>query len=117
MAGRLGDLACPGDVHLASLAACQEITLRMVAAAIGIPLQQVEVTVEGDMDFGGTMGIDPETAVGFQRMRTHIRVAADAPPDRLERLAQRAERYCVVASTLRQSPELITSFNFVRTED
>ncbi len=113
MAGGLGDLACSGDVLLASLAACQEITLRMVAAAMGIQLQEVEVTVEGDMDFRGTMGIDPETPVGFQRIRTNIRVAVDAPADRLERLAQRAERYCVVASTLRQPPSLTTS---IRTE-
>ena len=110
MAGGTGELACSGDVLLASLAACQEITLRMVAAAMGIDLQAVEVEVSGDMDFRGTMGIDPETPVGFERIRTEIRVTADAPADRLERLAQRAERYCVVASTLRQSPELTTSF-------
>jgi len=109
-AGGVGDLACSGDVLLASLAACQEITLRMVAAAMGITLEEVEVTVHGDMDFRGTMGVDPETPVGFQKIRTEIRVVADAPEDRLQRLAQRAEKYCVVASTLRQSPEMETSF-------
>jgi uncharacterized OsmC-like protein len=111
MAGGEGDLACSGDVLLASLAACQEITLRMVAAAMGIKLDRVEVTVHGDMDFRGTMGVDLETPVGFQRIRTEIRVAADAPKDRLQRLAQRAERYCVVASTLRQSPVMELSFD------
>ena len=110
MAGGAGELACSGDLLLASLAACQEITLRMVAAAMNIKLDAVEVSVSGDMDFRGTMGVDPETPVGFERIRTDIRVVADAPPDRLERLAQRAERYCVVASTLRQSPTLSTSF-------
>ena len=118
MAGGLDGIACSGDLLLASLAACQEITLRMVAAAMGIPLQQVEVTVEGDMDFRGTMGLDPETPVGFERIPTDIRVVADAPPDRLERLAQRAERYCVVASTLRQPPSLATTIRTeTRTED
>jgi uncharacterized OsmC-like protein len=81
----------------------------MVAAAMGIPLKEVEVVVEGDLDFRGTMGIDPETPVGFQQIRTKVRVVADAPADRLQRLAQRAERYCVVASTLRQPPELTTT--------
>jgi uncharacterized OsmC-like protein len=116
MAGGTDELACSGDLLLASLAACQEITLRMVAAAMGITLRHVEVTVSGDMDFRGTMGIDPETPVGFERIRTDIQVTADAPPDRLERLAQRAERYCVVASTLRQPPELTTTIR-TRTED
>ena len=111
MAGGVDGVACSGDLLLASLAACQEITLRMVAAAMGIRLQEVEVVVEGDMDFRGTMGIDLETPVGFQQIRTKIRLVADAPEDRLQRLAQRAERYCVVASTLKQAPELTTSFD------
>ncbi len=109
MAGGTDELACSGDLLLASLAACQEITLRMVAAAMGIALEQVDITVSGDMDFRGTMGIDPETPVGFERIRTEIRVVADAPEDRLQRLAERAERYCVVASTLRHPPELTTT--------
>jgi uncharacterized OsmC-like protein len=112
LAGGDGEPACSGDVLLASLAACQEITLRMVAAAMGISLETVTVTVEGDMDFRGTMGIDAETPVGFQRIRTNIEISADAPLDRLERLAQRAERYCVVGATLRESPDLSTSFHF-----
>ncbi len=110
MAGGAGDLACSGDLLLASLAACQEITLRMVATAMGIALTAVDITVHGEMDFRGTMGVDPETPVGFQRIRTEIMIAADAPEDRLQRLAQRAERYCVVASTLRHSPVMETSF-------
>ena len=112
MAGGGDERACSGDVLLASLAACQEITLRMVAAAMNIPLHRVELTVSGDMDFRGTMGVDPETPVGFTAIRTDIRLAADAPADRLERLVQRAERYCVVASTLRNSPELTTTVRF-----
>ena len=80
MAGGEGDLACSGDLLLASLAACQEITLRMVATAMGIELRNVEVNIEGDLDFRGTMGIDPETPVGFQNIRTSVRFDADATP-------------------------------------
>jgi uncharacterized OsmC-like protein len=116
-AGGEGDLACSGDLLLASLAACQEITVRMVAAAMGIQLQELEVTVEGDMDFRGTMGIDPETPVGFTAIRTKVRIGADVPPERLQRLAQRAEKYCVVASTLRQSPEMTLEFEAASAAD
>ena len=108
MAGGEGDLACSGDLLLASLAACQEITLRMVASAMGIALRDVEITVEGDLDFRGTMGIDTETPVGFQQIRTSVRFDADAPPERLQRLAARAERYCVVGATLREGTALTT---------
>jgi organic hydroperoxide reductase OsmC/OhrA len=41
-----GDVPCPGDLLLAALAACQETTLRMVAATMGIDLEELEVPVE-----------------------------------------------------------------------
>jgi uncharacterized OsmC-like protein len=111
-----GDLPCSGDVFLASLAACQEITIRMVAAAMGIELDRLELTVEGDMDFRGTMGVDKETPVGFQAIRVHVKIDADAPEDRLERLVQRAEKYCVVSATLKNPPavEMTTRVNASR---
>jgi uncharacterized OsmC-like protein len=108
MAGGDGELPCSGDLLLASLAACQEITVRMVASAMGIELQELEVVVEGDMDFRGTMGIDPETPVGFTAIRSRVRLAADVPEERLAKLAARAEKYCVVGATLREGTTLTT---------
>lgn len=116
-AGGEGALACSGDVLLAALAACQEITIRMVAAAMNVNLTKLELTVEGDLDFRGTMGIDPGTPVGFERIRTKVALEADAPADRLQRLVQRAERYCVVNATLRDSPELSTTFETISTPE
>ena len=114
-AGGAGALACSGDVLLAALAACQEITIRMVAAAMNVTITKLELTVEGDLDFRGTMGIDPETPVGFERIRTRVALEADAPADRLQRLVQRAERYCVVNATLRDAPDLTTTFETIST--
>jgi uncharacterized OsmC-like protein len=110
MAAGDGELPCSGDLLLASLAACQEITVRMVATAMGITLDRLDITVEGDMDFRGTMGIDRDTPVGFTAIRVAIGIAADAPADRLERLIQRAERYCVVSATLQNPPVVSTEF-------
>lgn len=105
-----GDLACSGDLLLGALAACQEITIRMVAAAMGITIDHLDLTVTGDLDFRGTMGIDRETPVGFTAIRVNAHIVADAPPDRLQRLVQRAEHYCVVSSTLHQPPALEMNF-------
>jgi uncharacterized OsmC-like protein len=41
-----GDVPCSGDLLLAALAACQETTLRMVAANMGIDLEELAVAVE-----------------------------------------------------------------------
>jgi uncharacterized OsmC-like protein len=102
MAGGPDGEACSGDVLLAALAGCQEITVKMVAAAMGIPLDDVRVTVTGEMDFRGTMGIDRDVPVGYQRITCEIHVRAAGEPARLQRLVEKAEQYCVVRATLAQ---------------
>ena len=98
------DAPCSADLLLASLAACQEITLRMVAANMGIALEEVEVTVEGDWDPRGTLAMGREFPVGLTAIRAHTRVvvAEDERGERAERLLRSAERYCVVLDTLRR---------------
>jgi organic hydroperoxide reductase OsmC/OhrA len=60
-----GSGACSGDLLLGALAACAQITCQMVAAAMGIPTERIEVTVEGDLDLRGTLGIAKDVSVGF----------------------------------------------------
>jgi uncharacterized OsmC-like protein len=100
MAGGPEGEACSGDVLLAALAACQEITVKMVAAGMGIVLDDLHVTVTGEMDFRGTMGVDRAVPVGYQRIVCEIRIRAQGDAARLGRLVEKAEQYCVVRDTL-----------------
>jgi uncharacterized OsmC-like protein len=100
MAGGPEDTACSGDVLLAALAGCQEITIKMVAAAMGIVLEDLRVTVTGEMDFRGTMGVDRAVRVGYTRMACEIRIQAQGDPARIRRMVEKAEQYCVVRDTL-----------------
>ncbi len=100
MAGGPDEEACSGDVLLAALAGCQEITLKMVAASMGLPLRDLQVTVTGEMDFRGTMGTDRAVPIGYQRIVCEIHVRADGDPGRVARLIEKAEQYCVVRATL-----------------
>src|SRR5712664_3629383 len=74
--GGAGTGACSGDLLLGALAACAQITCQMVAAAMGIPTERIEVAVEGDLDLRGTLGIAKDMAVGFEKIRLHFDVAA-----------------------------------------
>src|SRR5215813_369918 len=74
--GGAGTSACSGDLLLGALAACAQITCQMVAAAMGIPLKQVEVVVEGDLDLRGTLGISKDVPVGFEQIRTRFTLEA-----------------------------------------
>ena len=109
--GGAGAGACSGDLLLGALAACAQITCQMVATAMGIPTQRIEVTVDGDLDLRGTLGISKDVPVGFQsiQLRFHI-VAPEATAEQLHGLREETEQYCVVMQTLTQPPRLQTEW-------
>lgn len=102
--GGEGELPCSGDIFLAALAGCQEITIRLVATALGLPLHRLAVRVEGDWDARGTLAVDRETPVGYTAIRIDVDLQTDGPDDRVERLLKAAERYCVIGATLGEAP-------------
>jgi uncharacterized OsmC-like protein len=107
-----GDVPCSADLLLAALAACQETTLRMVAANMGIDLEELEVSVDGDWDPRGTLAMGKEFPIGITAVRAHTRVVVrgDERGERAERLLRSAERYCVVLSTLREGIPVESTF-------
>jgi uncharacterized OsmC-like protein len=107
--GGPGTAACSGDLLLGALAACAQITCQMVATAMEIPTERIEVVVEGDLDLRGTLGVDREAPVGFSAIR--VRYEIDAPgvdPQLLASLHAKSERYCTVLQTLREAPQIVT---------
>ena len=61
--GGTGTAACSGDLLLGALAACAQITCQLVATAMGVPTYDIDVTVLGDLDLQGTLGISIEVPV------------------------------------------------------
>jgi len=102
-----GSGACSGDLLLGALAACAQITCQMVAAAMGISAERIAVTVEGDLDLRGTLGIAKDVSVGFESIRLHFDVAApEASAEQLRGLREKTEQYCVVMQTLMRPPKI-----------
>jgi len=109
--GGAGTSACSGDLLLGALAACAQITCQMVATAMGIATERIEVKVEGDLDLRGTLGIAKDVPVGFAAIRLHFDlVAPQASPEQLASLREKTEQYCVVLQTLVRPPEMATEW-------
>lgn len=109
--GGAGTAACSGDMLLAALSACAQLTCQMVAATLGIPTERIEVTVEGDLDLRGTLGVAKDVPVGFERIRLRFDIVAPkATPEQLRSLQEKTEQYCVVMQTLVQPPPLQTDW-------
>ena len=80
-----------------------------VATAIGVDIRGGAVSVEGDLDFRGTLGVSKEAPVGFQSIRVMFEVDSDATEEQLDTLQRLTERYCVVYQTLRQPASIAFS--------
>jgi uncharacterized OsmC-like protein len=109
--GGTGEAACSGDLLLGALAACAQVTCQMVAESMKIEAESIEVTVTGEMDLAGTLGVSEEVPVGFESIRTSFDIVApEATDEQLENLREKTEEYCVVFQTLANSPELKTEW-------
>jgi uncharacterized OsmC-like protein len=106
-----GSAACSGDMLLEALVSCAGVTLAAVATSMGIHLGAAKVSAEGDLDFRGTLGVAKDAPVGFPRIRLLFAITADAPADKLQKLVQLTERYCVVLQTLAHPPSIEVSIN------
>src|SRR5690242_18378762 len=110
--GGAGTGACSGDMLLGALAACAQITCQMVATAMGLEVRRIGVTVEGDLDLRGTLGVDRNAPVGFTDIRVAFDIdAPDATEEQLDGLRRRTERYCVVMQTLTDPPPVTATWD------
>ena len=88
--GGSGAELCSGDMLLEALAACAGVTMRAVAAAIGVAVEGT-VHAEGDLDFRGTLAVDRDAPVGFRAIR--LRFVLDSDADRRGDRAHRCLLY------------------------
>ena len=76
-----------------------------------VPVRDIAVTAEGELDLRGTLGIARDARVGFDAIRLRFDIdAPDATDEQLEAVREKAERYCVVFQTLADPPKVETVF-------
>ncbi len=91
----------PVELVLAALGTCQEITYRLYAESLGIPLHHVSVKVEGRVDLRGLFAVDEGIRPGFRDIRATVEIDSPASLDDIERLKATVDRQCPVLDILR----------------
>ncbi len=93
--------ANPVEYALAALGSCQAITYRVWAAELGVQLDKVEISIDGDIDLRGFFGVDDRVRAGFNAVR--IRVSLEGPEDaaRYAELAAAVDAHCPVLDLFR----------------
>ncbi|HPD16937.1 MAG TPA: OsmC family protein [Planctomycetota bacterium] len=89
--------ANPVEYLLHALASCLTTSLVYHAAVRGIHIEEVESTLEGDLDIRGFMGLAPDVRKGYQNITVTFRVKSDAPAAKLRELANFSPVFDVVS--------------------
>ena len=90
----------PVEYLLHALATCLTAGVANIASARGIDLEEVESTVEGDINMLGLLGIDESVRNGYQGIRISFKIKGDAPEDKLEELIARSKSRSAVYDVL-----------------
>jgi uncharacterized OsmC-like protein len=112
-AGGSGELACSADLLLDALVACAGVTLAAVATSMSIEVRTARVSADGWWDARGTLGVDRDAPVGLTDVALHFSLDTDAEPEKVARLVELTERYCVVAQTLTAPAALNVTLDIV----
>jgi uncharacterized OsmC-like protein len=85
----LGENRAPNTAEyvLHALAACLSGTIVYHAAARGIALDDLQTTIEGDLDLRGFLGLDDTVRPGYEQIRVTLNAGGDFDDDQLAELA------------------------------
>jgi uncharacterized OsmC-like protein len=101
--------ANPVEFALAALGSCQVITYQFWAAKLGVQLDSVKVTVDGDLDLHGFFGFSKNTRPGFTDIRVTVELGGPETPERYEELKREADEHCPVLDLFRHETPVKTS--------
>lgn len=92
-----GDLAAsPVEFALGALISCQIVVYRLYAQALGIRVDDIAITAEGDLDARKLFGIDETVRPGFGAVRLAITVTGPEPESRYRELKDAVDAHCPV---------------------
>ncbi len=92
--------ANPVEYLLHALASCLTTSMVYHAAARGIRIEEVQSTLEGDIDLQGFLKLDPKVRNGYQGIRVSFKIKADVPDEQLQELVQLGPAHSPVFDSL-----------------
>jgi uncharacterized OsmC-like protein len=100
--------AGPTEYALLALASCQAVITSFWAAKLGIELEGLEVSVEGDLDVRGFLGFDDSVRPGFSDIRVEIAPRGPETADRYQELAEAVDAHCPVLDLFTNGTQVST---------
>ena len=92
--------ATPTELMLTALAACLTAGIGNIASARQIKLDAVHVSVEGDVNLLGLLGLDDSVRNGFGAIRATVDIKGDAEAEKLAAIVEQSVARSAAFDTL-----------------
>jgi len=103
--------ATPVELVLTGLAGCLTAGVAAVAQNRKIQLRSVKATLEGSMDIQGILGIDSDVRNGFDGVKVHFDIEADASQEEIEALVAQSQKRSAVFDIVTNPTNVSVSVN------
>lgn len=104
----------PVEYLLASLAACQEVTYRLYADALGIPVDGISISLDGNLDLRGFLDVADDVRPGVSAITGTVTIDSPAGEADIARLKAVVDRHCPVLDSLTNPTPVTLAINHVR---
>jgi uncharacterized OsmC-like protein len=101
----------PVEYYLASLLSCQVVTYRFWAERLGIQVDALSASAEGDLDVRGFFGLDDNVRPGFQQIRVTVNVSGPETAERYQELQDAVDAHCPVLDLTTGTTPVHTQLN------
>lgn len=94
--GGQDDAPNPVELALAALLSCQSVTYRVWAAKLGIEIDDIDISIDGDLDLRGFFGLDDSVRPGFGDIAVTVDVRGPESAERYAELHEVVDAHCPV---------------------
>lgn len=99
----------PVEMVLVGLAGCLSAGIASVAQNRNIQLRSVKATLEAGMDLQGILGIDDAVRNGFDGVKVHYEIDADATPEEIAALVAQSQKRSAVFDVITNPTDVMVT--------
>jgi uncharacterized OsmC-like protein len=103
--------ATPIELVLVGLAGCLTAGIASVAQMREIQLRTVTATLSGPMNLLGVLGLDPEVRNGFDAVKVHFAIDADATQSEIEAVVAQSQKRSAVYDAIANPTNIVVEVN------
>lgn len=99
----------PVDYALGAIAGCQVVVYRLYARSLGIQVDDIDVTVEGDLDAARLFDEDNTVRAGLSEVRVNVTLSGPASDEDYARLQRVVDDHCPVLDLFANPTPVVTT--------